>query len=101
LQRSGLEALHRLEHRVFDLTQVGFRMRLAPRYELTSNRVAQHSPPRQHAIQFLLIHLLLPARAIGGPERYFTGLRKSTPGTRQGGWAAYFCVTLPNSSAET
>jgi hypothetical protein len=60
LQRSGLEALHRLEHRVFDLTQAGFRMRLTPRYELMTNCVAQHSPPRQHAIQFLLIHRLLP-----------------------------------------
>jgi hypothetical protein len=66
LQRSGLQALHRLEHRVFDLTQAGFRMRLAPRYELTSNRVAQHSPPRQHAIQFLLIHLLLPPAPSAG-----------------------------------
>ena len=80
MQRSGLEALHRLEHRVFNLTQAGFRMRFAPRDELTSNCVAQHPPPRQHAIQVLLVHVLLHARVISEPERHFTGLRKKYAG---------------------
>jgi hypothetical protein len=81
LQRSRLEALHRLEHCVFDLTQIGSRMRLAPGYELMSNCVAQRPPPRQHVIQIFFIHMLLPPAPIGRPERHFTGLRKTTPGT--------------------
>jgi len=60
LERSRLQALHRLEHRVLDLRQAGSRMRLTPDYELTPNSVAQRPPARQHAIQFLLIHMLLP-----------------------------------------
>jgi len=60
LERSRLQALHPLEHRVLDLRQAGSRMRLTPGYELTSNSVAQRPPAWQHAIQFLLIHRLLP-----------------------------------------
>jgi len=77
LQRSGLEALHCLEHRVFDLAQAGSRMRLAPGDQLSPYCVAQRPPPRQQAIQFLLIHMLLPPALSGRPERYFTGLRKT------------------------
>jgi hypothetical protein len=78
LERLRLQALHRLEHRVLDLPQAGSRMRFTPGDELTSNSVAQHPPARQHAIQFLLIHIPLPpALSLGRPETHFTGLRKT------------------------
>jgi len=59
LQCSRLQALHRLEHRVFDLRQARCWMRLAPGNHFTSHRVAQRPPPRKLSIPFLLIHLQL------------------------------------------
>ena len=56
MQRSGLEALHRLEHRVFNLTQAGFRMRLTPRYQLPRHCLARRLPARQHLLEVILVH---------------------------------------------
>src|SRR5216684_3262840 len=50
LQRSRLQALHRLEHRVLDLRQVGARMSLAPRNKLPCHRLARRLPARQHPL---------------------------------------------------
>jgi len=80
LQRSGLEALHRLEHRVFDLTQAGFRMRLTPRNKLLCNRLARGCQPGGLR-SMSCSSIAAPACPIGKPDAHFTGLRKTTPGT--------------------
>jgi Domain of unknown function (DUF4158) len=54
-QRSRLQALHRLEHRVLDLRQAGSRMSLPPRYQLPCNRVARGLPARQHPLHVVLV----------------------------------------------